>query len=63
MDEVSSRSDVRVADLSLVDAGFQDIRVTRANLWRIRMRGVWIGEVEIDGAVEACASTASTSGR
>jgi len=52
MDEESSRSDVRVADLSLVDAGFQDIRVTRANLWRIRMRGVWIGEVEIDGAVE-----------
>ena len=47
----TSHSDLRIADVSLVDTSVQDVRVTRASFWRVRMRGVWIGEVEIDGDV------------
>ena len=54
MIEVSgaSHSDVRITDLSLTDAQLSDVDVTRANFWRVRMRGVWIGEAEINGQIE-----------
>ncbi|WP_312858259.1 DinB family protein [Pseudonocardia pini] len=54
MTEVSggSRSELSVTDVSLTDARFSEIQVTRASFWRVRVRGAWIGEVEIDGAVE-----------
>lgn len=41
-----------VTGVSLTDAQLSDVDVVRANLWRVRMRGVWIGEVEIDGQIE-----------
>lgn len=40
-----------VAGVALTDGQVQDVVVTRGNLWRVRMRGVWIGEVEIDGDI------------
>jgi hypothetical protein len=42
----------RVADVSLTDARVRDVEVLRASLWRVRMRGAWIGEVSIDGQIE-----------
>ena len=39
------------ADLTLTDSRFRDIDVVRGSFWKIRMRGVWIGEVQIDGDV------------
>lgn len=40
-----------IADVALTDGQVQDVVVTRGNLLRVRMRGVWIGEVEIDGDI------------
>ena len=47
-----SHAGLHLHDLSLTDARLQDIRVTRGSLWRVRMRGAWIGEVDIDGQIE-----------
>jgi hypothetical protein len=44
-------SGVRIADLSLTDARVSGVEVVRASLWRVRVRGAWIGEVEIDGEI------------
>jgi hypothetical protein len=41
----------RVADVSLTDVRIRDVEVVRTSLWRVRMRGAWIGEVEIDGEI------------
>jgi hypothetical protein len=42
---------VQIADVSLADARVRDVEVVRASLWRVRMRGAWIGEVSIDGEI------------
>jgi hypothetical protein len=39
-------------DVTLTDARFSGVDVVRAMFWKVRMRGVWVGEVEIDGAIE-----------
>jgi hypothetical protein len=44
-------SGVQISGVSLTDARFGEIDLTRASFWRVRMRGAWIGEVEIDGDV------------
>ena len=46
-----SHSGLRIAEVSLIDARFHHVTVTRASIWRTRMRGVWIDEVEVDGHV------------
>ena len=51
MTEEQSHSGLRIAEASLTDARFQDVTVARASFWRIRMRGVWVDEVEIDGHI------------
>ncbi|GAB6902745.1 DinB family protein [Kineosporia succinea] len=38
--------------LDLADARFHDLELRRASFWKIRARGVWIGEVELDGQIE-----------
>lgn len=40
-----------IAGVALTDGQVQDVVVTRGSFWRVRMRGVWIGEVEIDGDI------------
>ena len=40
------------ADLTVTDARFRDLDVVRASFWKIRMRGVWVGEVSIDGDID-----------
>lgn len=40
-----------IADVSLTDAQIRDVEVVRTSFWRVRMRGAWIGEVEIDGDI------------
>ncbi len=40
------------SDVNLKDARFRQVEVRRASFWKVRMRGVWIGEVEIDGQIE-----------
>ena len=47
----TSHPHLHLADVALTDAQIQDIDVRRANFWRIRVRGAWIGEVEIDGEI------------
>jgi len=47
----ANHSDLRISAVSLTDARLQDVGVTRASFWRARMRGAWIGEVEIDGEI------------
>jgi uncharacterized damage-inducible protein DinB len=42
---------LRIEDVSLADARFQQISAVRATLWRVRLRGAWVGEVEIDGEI------------
>ncbi|MHA6780871.1 DinB family protein [Pseudonocardia saturnea] len=36
----------------IVDARISEVDVVRGNIWRVRMRGAWIGETEIDGRIE-----------
>jgi hypothetical protein len=52
MTEASSHSGLHITAVSLTDARLDDIQVTRGSLWKVRMRGAWIGEVEIDGQIE-----------
>ncbi|MEJ3657314.1 DinB family protein [Actinomycetes bacterium KLBMP 9759] len=40
-----------ISDVTLTDSRLSDIEVRRASFWRIRMRGVWISEVEVDGQI------------
>jgi len=35
----------------ITDARFRDIDVVRASFWKVRMRGIWVGEVELDGEI------------
>ncbi|GAA2900384.1 DinB family protein [Pseudonocardia halophobica] len=53
MTEVSdaSHSGLDVSAVSLTDARLGEVDVNRASLWRVRLRGAWIHEVEIDGYV------------
>jgi hypothetical protein len=46
-----SHSGLHITAVSLTDARLDHIEVTRGSLWRVRMRGAWISEVEIDGQV------------
>lgn len=43
---------IDMADATVTDARFGDVRLTRPSFWRVRMRGAWIGETEIDGQIE-----------
>ena len=40
------------SDVELTDSRFQKVQVRRSSFWKVRMRGVWVGEVEIDGQIE-----------
>ncbi|WP_232661613.1 DinB family protein [Pseudonocardia sp. TRM90224] len=40
-----------ISDVTLTDSRVSNVEVRRASFWRVRMRGVWIGEVEIDGQI------------
>jgi uncharacterized damage-inducible protein DinB len=40
------------ADLQVTDARFRDVEIVRASFWKVRMRGVWVGEVTIDGDID-----------
>jgi uncharacterized damage-inducible protein DinB len=42
---------LQIDGVSLVDGQIQEVRAVRTNLWRVRMRGAWVGEVEIDGQI------------
>lgn len=52
MTDPSTLSGSRLSGTSLRDVSLTESDVRRANLWRVRVRGAWIGEVEIDGQVE-----------
>jgi uncharacterized damage-inducible protein DinB len=45
-------TETEFVDVSLADARFENVDVVRGMFWKVRMRGVWVGEVEIDGAIE-----------
>ncbi|GAA4694050.1 hypothetical protein GCM10023215_34550 [Pseudonocardia yuanmonensis] len=47
----ASHSGLQITDVSLTDSRFSGVEVVDASFRRVRMRGVWIGEVEIDGHV------------
>jgi uncharacterized damage-inducible protein DinB len=41
------------ADVKMMDAPrFRDIDLRNAMFWKVRVRGAWVGEVEIDGQIE-----------
>jgi hypothetical protein len=42
---------IQIAEVALTDARVRDVEVVRGSLWRVRMRGAWIGEVTIDGEI------------
>ncbi|GLY08778.1 DinB family protein [Actinoplanes sp. NBRC 101535] len=43
---------LRIADVTVTDTRLQNVTVTRGVLWRVRMRGAWLGQVSIDGQIE-----------
>jgi hypothetical protein len=53
MSEVSSasHSGLHITAVSLTDARLDNTTVTRASFWRIRVRGAWIDDVQIDGQI------------
>lgn len=51
-DPTSPLSGIRVSRAALSDVSLAESDVRRAALWRVRVRGAWLGEVEIDGHVE-----------
>ena len=54
MSEVSSasHSGLHITAVSLTDARLDNTTVTRASFWRIRVRGAWIDDVQIDGQID-----------
>ncbi|MBT0771500.1 DinB family protein [Kineosporia sp. J2-2] len=40
------------AGVKLTDARVHDVQVARASFWKVRMRGVWVDRVEIDGEIQ-----------
>ena len=53
MSEVSSARDsgLHITAVSLTDTRLDNTTVTRASFWRIRVRGAWIDDVQIDGQI------------
>lgn len=43
---------LRVDGATVSDVQLMNLRVAGAELWRVRMRGAWIGECEIDGHIQ-----------
>jgi uncharacterized damage-inducible protein DinB len=50
-DGAPHHSGIRLSGASVTDAQVADVDVRRTSLWRVRMRGAWISEVEIDGHI------------
>lgn len=42
---------LQVSGMSLTDVRVSEVDVRRASLWRVRLRGAWIGEVDVEGHI------------
>ena len=51
-DGTPNHTGIRLDGASVTDARLAELDVRRTSLWRVRMRGAWIGEVEIDGEID-----------